>query len=131
MFGFIYKIYSPSSQQCYIGSSTKKYLSQRKAEHACFYKKYVHNPENALYYSSFDIIAQPDHTYEILFPIHNIDDLENIKYIERDYMLNELNCVNRNLPIRTKKDKKIKNNLYKTKEYKKRKRREYYLKNKK
>lgn len=117
MFGFIYKISSPSSQQCYIGSSTKKYLSQRKAEHACFYKKYVHNPQNALYYSSFDIIAQPDHTYEILLPIHNIDDFENIKYIERDYMLNELNCVNRNLPIQTKEDKK-------------RKRREYYLKKK-
>ena len=37
----IYKIWSPNGDNIYIGSTTKKYLSQRMVEHRCDYNKHL------------------------------------------------------------------------------------------
>jgi hypothetical protein len=39
--GKIYKIISPLTDKIYVGSTTKKYLSERLCRHLCDYKRYL------------------------------------------------------------------------------------------
>jgi hypothetical protein len=56
--GFIYKIYSDSCKEVYIGSTKQKYLSSRWASHNHKYKEHLANRYN--YVSSFEIIKHGD-----------------------------------------------------------------------
>jgi hypothetical protein len=54
-FGKIYKLVSPNSEKIYIGSTCKKYLCQRMADHNSRFRKWNLN-NNEKYYSSFEIM---------------------------------------------------------------------------
>jgi len=121
--GKIYKIISPHTDKCYVGSTTLKYLSRRLCNHVQTFKRGV-------YLTSSEIMKLGD--YEIvlleLYPCNSKDELHAR---ERHY-IEKLDCVNKSIPFRSKEEKiqhKIKYNedskelIYKTKH-------DYYIKNK-
>jgi len=112
----IYKIISPHTDKCYVGSTTKDRLSNRLAGHRSDLK----NGKNM---SSKYILEFGD--YEIvlleLYPCNSKDELHAR---ERHYV-ETLDCVNKQIPNRSKKEYRLKNKDN-FKEYNK----EYNLKNK-
>ena len=100
--GQIYKIVDVGYNKCYIGSTTQK-LSDRIAKHRLFYKQYKQGKKE--YVSIFDIFDE--------FGVENckiewIEDYpcDNRKQLEarEGHYQQELNCVNKNLAGRTKKE---------------------------
>mgnify|MGYP003679851819 CR=1 FL=1 len=92
--GKIYKIISPHTDKCYVGSTTKDRLSNRLAHHRSDFK----NGKNTT--SSKYILELGD--YEIvlleLFPCNSKDELHAR---ERHY-IETLDCVNKQKPLRSK-----------------------------
>ena len=87
--GYIYKIYSDSCKDIYIGSTKQKYLSARWASHKHKYKEHLINRYN--YVSSFEIIKQGDAKIALL-EVYYFDDRKDL--LEREgYYQKELNNV--------------------------------------
>ena len=111
-YGKIYKITSESTGLTYYGSTSEKYLSQRLATHIDYYKRYLKG--NHHYITAFELLKQEDYKIELIknYPSVNKTQLttEEAKYIR------ENNCVNRNIPCRTKKEY-YQDNKKKIKEY--------------
>lgn len=75
--GKIYKIVCNITGECYIGSTTKKYLSQRLVQHKSTYNFWLKNPTPTPHSSSFRIIER--NSYDIIlienFPCNSNDEL--------------------------------------------------------
>lgn len=100
--GKIYKIVSDSTDRIYIGSTCKKYLSQRLSKHVCSYKLYLQGKTN--YVTSFDLIKNGDYDIVLLENV-NCDNKEQLRARERYYieLYNNI-CVNKLIPNRSRKE---------------------------
>ena len=118
--GKIYSIRSYQTDDIYIGSTTQD-LCVRMADHRKKYKSFLQGKYN--YVSSFDIIKRGDAYIELIqeIPCNNI--LELRKY-EGNYIRN-MDCINKIIPGRTKKQWE-KDNFERRQKYKK----DRYYKNK-
>ena len=105
----------------YIGSTTKKYLSSRLAEHKCKYNSFLDGKSN--YYTSFEILKTDNYRIELIekFPCDSKDELT----AREGHHIRQMESVNKNIPDRTQKEW-YQNN----KEEIKQKRKEYYENNK-
>jgi hypothetical protein len=101
--GKIYKIISDQTDKIYIGSTTKKYLSQRMDKHRSDYilfsqKQYGH------YITAYEITKYDDAEIVLLesCPCKNKDELKQRErfYIEKNKGI----CVNKNIPGRGQKE---------------------------
>lgn len=63
-FGILYKISSPNTDKVYIGSTTNKYLSSRKAKHVYDYKGFLDGRRH--YKSSYEILKHGECEYDML-----------------------------------------------------------------
>jgi len=106
--GKIYKIVSKIGNNCYIGSTTKKYLSQRLAGH----KGEKH------YVTSNEVIKHGDAEIILIekFPCNSKDEL----HARERYWADQINCVNKQKPASGRKEsckRYIENNKDKIKKY--------------
>lgn len=99
--GKVYVIKSPNTDKCYIGSTTKKYLSQRMEVHRYDHQRYLDGKRWKI--TSFEIFEAGDAYITLLenFPCNSIDELHAR---ERWYIENyDGNVVNKVHPTRTRK----------------------------
>ena len=98
--GKIYKIVCNKTGLIYIGSTTKHYLSDRLGNHRAHYKIYLKTQTK--YMSSAKILENDDYNIILLesYPCKSKDEL---LARERHY-IELLECVNKNIPSRTKKE---------------------------
>lgn len=73
----IYKIWSPHTQLCYIGQTTKLNVKQRLYEHISNYRRY-YNQQKGNYRSSYFILDFPD---------TEIESLEEVEYETKKQLL--------------------------------------------
>jgi len=111
VYGRVYCIRSQQTTDIYIGSTIQT-LSQRMTDHRKAYKKYLN--KNYDYMTSFEIVQYEDAYIEVLFEgeflSRNDLDRKEGKYQR------EMDCVNKNIAGRTKKEHYEENtNLYKKK----------------
>ena len=116
----IYKIYDNTNGNIYYGSTTQK-LSYRLTNHRNDYKKFLDGKR--AYVKSFDIIQNGDFTISLVEEFE-YESKDVIKQKERYYIENN-QCVNKQIPGRTKKQYR-EDNREKFKQWKK----ESYLRNK-
>ena len=126
-FSKIYKI-EPITEheehEIYIGSTTKKYLSQRMTQHKSSYKKYLTDSKKK--YSIYDLFNKYGVENFNIYLLENYicNDINELRTKEGEYIRN-LKCINKKLECITndelKKYKKeySKNNKEKIKEYQK------------
>ena len=101
--GKVYKIWSPSTEQIYIGSTTQR-LSKRLSSHLNQYKRCKDGIGN--YVSSFEILKYDDYKIELIkeCPCENKEQLHKL---EGEYIREHKDaCVNRLVAGRTKKQYK-------------------------
>ena len=96
----VYKLYSPSKNLTYIGSTTQT-LSQRLSKHTAEYKAY-NNDNTKKYIYSFLVLECEDYKIELLeeYACNNRQQLERK---EGEYIKNNI-CVNKFIAGRTKKE---------------------------
>ena len=121
MLGRIYVLKSNETDKVYIGSTTKS-LSERLRLHKKDYKRWL--KDNYHYVSSFEIIQYSDAFIELLEQV-DVEDKTELHKIEGRYIKDNMNCVNKRIAGRNKKQYLI-DNIDKVKERKKR----YYRDNK-
>jgi hypothetical protein len=97
--GKIYKIIDNTNGNIYIGSTCKK-LCQRIAQHRKSYKRYLEGNFN--YITSFKILENDDYDI-ILIEEVNCENKEQLRARER-YYIESLECVNKKIEGRTKKE---------------------------
>lgn len=103
----IYKIISNETNDIYIGSTTKQYLSQRMTAHKYDYKKYLGGKGN--YIASFDILKYDDVKIVLLEAYPDCKTRDELHKYEQEWM-DKLECVNRHRANRTEEYKKEYNN---------------------
>jgi hypothetical protein len=130
----IYTIRSHQTDKFYIGSTTKKYLSQRMANHKSDYRLFLQEKQH--YISSYDILQFEDAYIELLenFNCNNKDELlkKEGEYIRqyKDQIVN-LQIEGKNKEKKDEINKKNYNDWYeKNKEKRKQYQKEYREKNK-
>jgi hypothetical protein len=103
--GKIYCIRSFKTDDVYVGSTTLT-LAQRLGKHRDDYKQYL--KDNKKYVSSFELLKYDDYYIELitLYPCSCIAELK----AEEGRYIREWDCVNKNIPGRTKKQHYIDNN---------------------
>ena len=128
--GKIYKIecLNGDADDIYVGSTTKEFLSQRMTKHRGGYKRWLNKQLD--YMSSFKLFEKygVDNCIITLIESVNANTLDELKAREAHY-IRTLNCVNRNIPLRTIQEYHVKyyeDNKDKIKEYKN----QYYENNK-
>ncbi len=109
----IYKIRSYKTDDIYIGSTTQT-LCKRLAKHNSNYRSYKKGNTYENYMTSFKILEFGD-AYIELIEICSCNSKEELHKIEGEYIRN-LDCVNKNNPSPTEKEKKEQNRK-KTKKY--------------
>jgi hypothetical protein len=95
----IYKLYSPSENLVYIGSTTQK-LSQRKTKHVSDFKSWQNGKMN--FVTSFSVLEFEDHRIELIenYPCNSKEEL-----LKREgYYIKELDCINKVISGRTQKE---------------------------
>jgi hypothetical protein len=92
--GKIYMIICNKTGIKYIGSTCKKYLSQRLCQHRCQYNRYQLGVLPS-YYSSFDVLKNGDYSIELIesFACNNRDELHK----REGEIMRSTQCVNRNI----------------------------------
>ena len=123
----IYKlepIQEHNDDEIYIGSTTKKYLSQRIAAHRYEYNKWVAGDRH--YYTCFQLFSKygVENCKIILLESVNANNKDELEAREAFY-INTLKCVNKFIPLRTDKEYHIDNRETILKKHK-----DYYEKNK-
>ncbi len=93
--GFIYKLWCKNTLKTYYGSTTGD-IANRLTEH-------IHKYKRGVKHSSADIIAGGNYCIEELELI-DFEDKNELRERERFYIMNDKNCINRNIPNRTSKD---------------------------
>ena len=101
--GFIYKLSCKNSLKTYYGSTTGD-IANRLTEH-------IHKYKRGVKHSSGDIIAGGNYCIEELELI-DFEDKNELRERERFYIMNDKNCINRNIPNRTSKDWHLANPNY-------------------
>ena len=96
----IYKIISNCGDLIYVGSTTKKYLSSRLAQHKSKYKFYKKGTiTKSTSFQLFDAY-EPENCEIILIENVNCNTKNELHARER-YYIDTLNCVNKNIPNRS------------------------------
>ena len=106
----IYKIIDIGGNMCYIGSTTKDYLSKRMTEHRNHYSQWLNGkPGNVSAFQIFDTYGVENCRIELieLCPCNSRDEL---RQREGHYIRNLL-CVNKVIPDRTKQQYRLDNAL--------------------
>ena len=107
--GKIYKIVSNTDDDiCYVGSTTKKFLSQRMAEHRNSYKRWKNGKGDLVYlYKLFECYGIENYRIELLeiFPCNTKDELSK----KEGQYITALNCVNKNIAGRIKNEWRLDN----------------------
>ena len=98
----IYKIVDNTNNNIYVGSTTKKYLSDRLSSHNSDYRRF--KKINKGYITSFEILKNNNFDI-ILLELVNCNSKDELKSRERFY-IETLDCVNKNIPGRTNKEYK-------------------------
>ena len=99
--GYIYKIFQSFSPLVYIGSTTKT-INDRFEQHRLSYNRY--KSKKTGYISSYKLfISNCIPVIELLETLTNVTKQELLQ-CERSYIENNV-CVNKNIPIRTSKEK--------------------------
>ena len=101
--GFIYKLSCKNSLETYYGSTTGD-IANRLTEH-------IHKYKRGVKHSSGDIIAGGNYCIEELELI-DFEDKNELRERERFYIMNDKNCINKNIPNRTSKDWHLANPNY-------------------
>jgi len=103
--GKVYEIVCNITDQRYIGSTCEEFLSQRLANHRGSFKRYKNNHINEIKqnYSTSYKILEGDNYYINLLEIVNASCKDELLARER-YYINTLTCVNKCIPLRTKKE---------------------------
>ena len=96
----VYKIVDNTNGNVYVGSTTRKYLSQRLQNHIKAYKQYLNGKHKFM--SSFDIIKNNDYNIILLEEL-SCESRDELNKRER-YYFESLDCINKNYPSRTKKE---------------------------
>lgn len=119
--GKVYKIYDNTNGNVYYGS-TKQKLSARMQAHKTKYKEHLNDPERHKGMTVFEILKNDNYSISLVeeFTCQN---KEQLHARERHYIEN-FECVNKYIPLRTKKEYYV-DNFEKITEYKK----GYYLAN--
>jgi hypothetical protein len=112
----IYKLYSPSKNLVYYGSTVQT-LSQRLNEHISRHKKYNNDNNYCAYVRSFLVLDCEDYKIELIEE-YECNNKQQLLKKEAEYIKSN-ECVNKEIPLRTKKEWKI-DNPDKEKEYRKR-----------
>ena len=123
--GKIYKIEDVGGNMCYIGSTTKDFLSKRMVQHRTMYRHWKeHNTK--IKYSVFSIfdLYEIDNCRIVLIELYPCDTKDQLTSREAFY-IKQNNCVNRVIPGRTQKQYALDN-----KEYIKELQKDYYDDNK-
>ena len=97
--GKIYKIVDNTNGNVYFGSTTKKYLSSRLAEHKGKFKMFLNQKHH--FVTSFKIIENGDYDIILLenYPCETKDKL----YTRERHYIETFECINKSIPNRTKK----------------------------
>ena len=100
--GKIYKILCNETGEVYYGSTVKKLLCYRRAEHVSDVKRFDEGriPRKC---QCYDIIKRGNFTMSLVEE-YSFDNIEQLRWRERHYIENN-ECVNTRRPIATKKDK--------------------------
>jgi hypothetical protein len=101
--GMIYKLTCKNTLKTYYGSTTGD-IANRLCEHEHKFKRGVKH-------SSADIIAGGNYCIEELELI-DFEDKTELRERERFYIMNDKNCINKNIPNRTSKDWHLANPNY-------------------
>jgi hypothetical protein len=120
--GKIYRIVCHTTNKIYIGSTTKKHLSQRLSKHKADYKRFVIGKSKACT-SSRVVLENNNYSMELieLVPCESKSELT----LREAYYIRTIECVNKRIPHRTYEEYHQAN-----KEYYQEKQKEYYHKNK-
>ena len=97
----IYKLVCNQTGNIYVGSTTKKYLSSRMAEHVSKYKQFQKG--EGKFITSFRILESNDYSIVLLERVENCVDKDQLHARERHY-IEALDCVNKIVVGRTKKE---------------------------
>ena len=100
--GRIYKITSPQTNRCYIGSTTKT-IEERMQEHIFNNNEYL-DGKRKYTLSSNEIIKYPDAIIELVEE-NQYENKQDMLKRERYYIESTENTVNKNIPIRTREEK--------------------------
>lgn len=106
--GKIYRIVSPDGNKSYIGSTCKKFLSQRFSVHRCGYKKWK-NGEKGFFVTAFELFEDYgiDNCFMVLvedFPCDNVNELNSREGYWIRHYIDLGQCVNKSIMGRTKKE---------------------------
>ena len=101
--GLIYKLWCKNTLKTYYGSTTGD-IANRLTEH-------IHKYKRGVKHSSADIIAGGNYCIEELELI-DFEDKNELRERERFYIMNDKNCINKNIPNRTSKDWHLANPNY-------------------
>ena len=98
--GKIYKIVCDTTGLMYVGSTTKKYLSQRLDKHRSQFKGWKNGKSH--YVTSFKVLENNNFTI-VLLELINCNSNDELKGRERFY-IQSLVCVNKCIPLRTQQE---------------------------
>ena len=106
----IYKIIGPNvTDPCYVGSTTNKYLSQRKSKHVEHYKLWLKSEDKKKHRKvmSYDLFDQhgPENCHIILLETVNVTSKDELRKKEQEY-IDKLVCVNKQRAYCTTEDNK-------------------------
>jgi hypothetical protein len=104
--GKIYKLWSPSNNLVYYGSTTET-LSQRLAKHKCGYKAY-NNDNTKSYITAYKILECEDYKIELV-EAYSCNNKSQLEKKEGEYAENN-ECVNKRIEGKTKKEQRKKYN---------------------
>lgn len=111
--GKIYKLVCNTTGKVYIGSTTKKYLSDRLAGHRKNYNEYLYKDRR--YITSFEILKGENYKIVLieLFPCKSKDELR----MREQYYIDSMDCINKYSAYTTKEEAKIKAQEYRKERY--------------
>ena len=98
--GKIYRLVCNETGLQYVGHTTEKYLSNRKAKHTGHYKAWISGDENHAYYTAMEVMKSGNYSIVLIenYPCKSENELAGC---ER-YWIENLECVNKVIPTRTK-----------------------------
>ena len=101
--GKIYKIEDVGGNMCYIGSTTKDFLSKRMVQHRCMYKKWKEDSSYSRKTTSLEVFEKYgiDNCRIVLIELYPCDTKDELTRREAHY-IKTIECVNKVIPHRTK-----------------------------
>ena len=97
----IYKITCNVTGKCYIGSTTERLLSRRLTKHVASYKRWKNGKYP--YVTSFEILKNDDYEIELIQAYPDCGSKDELHMYEKQY-IKAIDCVNKVIPNRTKKE---------------------------